>query len=175
MLTAQNIESELSYAYLHAVASQAGVICEYSGRHTDEAGVDAVLRVKGRLAPDSVLTQFTVDVQLKATIKVPVEQEGRYSYSLTAKNYNELRCRHTGAPQLLVVLFLPENAETWLAHSEECLIARRCAYWASLRCAPPIDQGSKTVYIRRANVLSVQGLRMLLTRFSKREVIDYVA
>ena len=62
MLTIQNIESELSYAYLHAVSSRCGIICESTGRHTDEAGVDAVLRVRGKLAADSVLTQFTVDV-----------------------------------------------------------------------------------------------------------------
>ena len=58
MLTAQNIESELSYAYLHAIASRAGVICEGAGRHTDEAGVDAILRIKGSLAENSTLTQF---------------------------------------------------------------------------------------------------------------------
>jgi hypothetical protein len=103
----QNIESELSYAYLHAIAARAGIICEYAGRHSDAAGVDAVLRVKGRLAPDSALTQFAVDVQLKATKKSPVEHAERYSHSLDVKNYNELRTTDAGAPQLLVVLFLP--------------------------------------------------------------------
>jgi hypothetical protein len=48
MLSMQNIESELSYAYLHAVASRCGIICESSGRHTDDAGVDAVLRCRKR-------------------------------------------------------------------------------------------------------------------------------
>jgi len=71
MLTTQNIEAELSYAYLHAVASRAGIICERTGRGSDDAGVDAVLRVKGQLAEDSRLTSFTVDVQLKATVVHP--------------------------------------------------------------------------------------------------------
>lgn len=136
MLSMQNIESELSYAYLHAVASRCGIICESSGRHTDDAGVDAVLRVHGRLAADSILTQFTVDVQLKASKLVPVEQGRRYSHSLKRKNYDELRSLATGAPQLLVVLFLPPDADQWLSQTEECLIARRCAYWVSLRGAP---------------------------------------
>ena len=87
MLTDQNIESELSYAYLHAIASRGAIICEMTGRHSDEAGVDAVLRVKGRLAQDSILTQFAVEVQLKATKMVPVERDGKYSYSLKVKNY----------------------------------------------------------------------------------------
>ena len=61
---------------------------------------------KGSLANDSILTQFTVEVQLKATKKVPVEQDGKYSYSLKVKNFDELRSTNTGVPQLLVVLFL---------------------------------------------------------------------
>ena len=174
MLTDQNAESELSYAYLHAIASRGRIICEYTGRHTDDAGVDVVLRVKGRLAPDSLLTQFAVEVQLKATTKVPPEQDGKYSYALKVKNYNELRSTNTGAPQLLVVLYLPPDASTWLTHSEECLVARRCAYWISLRGAPAVDQGTRTVYIPIANLLSVEGLQSLMTRFSKREVLDYV-
>ena len=87
--------------------------------------------------------------------------------------YDELRSTHTGAPQLLVVLFLPADAETWLVQTEECLVARRCAYWLSLRGAPEADQGSKTVYIPRANQLSVPALRALMTRFSMLEVIHY--
>ena len=173
MLTIQNVESELSYAYLHAVASRAGIICEYTTRHTDEAGVDAVLRVKGKLASDSILTQFTVDVQLKASKKVPIENNNRYSFSLKGKNYNELRSTNTSAPQLLVVLFLPENAETWLDHNEDCLVSRRCAYWASIRGAEEIEKDSKTIYIPKGNVLSAYGLTALMTRFSRREVINY--
>jgi hypothetical protein len=137
--------------------------------------VDAILRVKGRLAEDSVLTQFPVEVQLKATGQVPAEQDAKYSYSMKMKNHDELRSTNTGAPQLLVVLFLPQDAETWLVHSEDCLVARRCAYWVSLRAAPASDQDSKTVYLPRANLLSVDRLRELMTRFSKREVIDYGA
>jgi hypothetical protein len=174
MLTNQNIESELSYAYLHAVASRAGIICEVAGRHTDEAGVDAVLRVKGQLANDSILTQFAVEVQLKATKQVPIERNGNYSYSLKAKSYNELRSMNTGAPQLLIVFYLPEDSSSWLDHSEECLVSRRCAYWVSLHGAPETDVGSRTVYIPRANLLSVESLRAVMTRFSRREVLNYV-
>ena len=71
MLTDQNIESELSYAYLHAISSRGGIICEYTGRHTDEAGVDAVLRVKGSLAADSTLNNFTVERAAQGDEKAP--------------------------------------------------------------------------------------------------------
>ena len=43
LLSVQNIESELSYAYLHAVAAQAGVSCTQGSRHEYNHGIDARL------------------------------------------------------------------------------------------------------------------------------------
>ena len=89
MLTQANIEAELSYAYLHAIASQAGFSCVYADRHLDDAGVDAIVREDGRkLADNSLLTSFDVHVQLKATFQQPVDQNSRYSYSLTVPHFN---------------------------------------------------------------------------------------
>src|SRR5262249_3391921 len=131
-LTVNDIEAELSYAYLHAVAARAGFGCEYAGRLSDSAGVDAYLRIKERLAPDSLLTNFPIEVQLKATSKVPALEAGHYSYWLDdVKRYDELRLRNAPMPKVLVVLFLPEDPARWLDHSEDALIARRCAYWVS--------------------------------------------
>ncbi len=60
-LTDRNIEAELSYAFLHAVACKAGFSCEYRNRHLDSAGADATITEDGRkLAEDSVLTSFAV-------------------------------------------------------------------------------------------------------------------
>ncbi|MGH7222956.1 MAG: DUF4365 domain-containing protein, partial [Gemmataceae bacterium] len=81
LLSPNNIEAELSYAYLHAVASRAGFACEEGNRHEDGIGVDAKLRIKERFSPESILTNFTVDVQLKATTQEPADQKGKYSYS----------------------------------------------------------------------------------------------
>jgi hypothetical protein len=175
MLSTQNIEAELSYAYLHAVASRTGVICELGGRHSDAAGVDATLRVAGPpLSADSILTRFIVEVQLKATRREPAERGDHYPVSLPIKNYDELRSTTAVAPQLLVVLFLPNDPNQWLTHGEEQLITRRCAYWASLHGAPPSENDtSQTVYVPRGNQLSVTGLLNLLTRFSRREVVSY--
>ena len=114
MLTDRNIEAELSYAYLHAVATRAGFSCEYRNRHLDGAGVDATITEDGRmLADDSILTSFCVDVQLKATYRELHEQEGRIS-SLTVPHYDKLRIEEIAAPRVLLVLRLPQNPEEWL-------------------------------------------------------------
>jgi hypothetical protein len=118
MLTDQNIEAELSYAYLHAVASRAGFSCEYTIRHMDHAAVDAIVREDGRfLADDSELASFELCIQLKATYQRLHEAKGRWSYPLPLTQYNKLRSVHVAAPWLLVVLLLPEDANEWLRFS----------------------------------------------------------
>jgi Domain of unknown function (DUF4365) len=177
MLTDQNIEAELSYAYLHAVATRGGFACEYAGRHLDGAGVDATLYEDGRfLAPDSAYRSFALQVQLKATIGEPAERDNRFSHELTIPHYDKLRDTRITIPRVLVVLFLPREPAQWLLHSEDGLIARRCAYWACLTAAPAsVNKTSQTVYLPRTQVLSVEGLTALMTRLSRREVLRYEA
>lgn len=177
MLTEQNIEAELSYAYLHAVATRGGFSCSYTHRHLDDVGVDAQIHEDARLlAGDSIHASFTLHVQLKATRLIPVEQNGRFSFSLPVRQYNRLREARLASARILVVLYLPQDPSDWLRHSEDALIAKRCAYWLSLRGAQksPNDT-TQTVYIPRSQVLSVEGLTSIMTRCSRDEEILYVA
>jgi Domain of unknown function (DUF4365) len=171
-LSDNDMKSELSYSYLHAIASRSGCECETSGRHSDGMGVDARVHVRERFSADA-LSRFTVEIQLKATSDPPALVKDRFSFWLKAKNYDELRDTNLPHPQLLVVLFLPENPVEWLTSSEESLIARKCAYWLSLYDAPPGSPSGQTVYIPRSNVLSVEGFRVLLARFARKERLRY--
>lgn len=175
LLTQANIEAELSYAYLHAVASRAGFACEWRNRHLDGAGVDATITEDGRmLAADSKLTYIPVDVQLKATFTDLVEINEKISYSLDILHYDKLRSEMLCSPRLLVLLRLPRDPEEWLQVSEETLVSKRCAYWVSLRGAPAVTkQESRTVYIPKANILTPHQLTQVMTRFSRQEVISY--
>ncbi len=173
-LSDNDIKSELSYAYLHAVASRCGCACEVSGRHSDGMGVDVRVHHKGQLISGG-LSRFTIDVQLKATSEPPSVQNNRFAFWLRAKNYDELRDPDVPNPQVLVVLYLPPDPAEWLAWTEESLVARRCAYWLSLHEAPPGSPSGQTVYIPRTNVISVEEFRILLSRFARKERIAYVA
>lgn len=42
-LSNNDIENELSYAYLHAVAARSGIGCSLATRHEDNRGIDARL------------------------------------------------------------------------------------------------------------------------------------
>jgi hypothetical protein len=177
VLTEQNIEAELSYAYLHAIAVMCGFSCSYTHRHLDDVGVDAQIDEDGRqLAADSIHTSFALHVQLKATRVPPVEQTGRFSFSLPLHRYNRLRTTRLATPRIMVVLFLPADPTEWLRHSEVALVAKRCAYWVILRGAPASENaGHQTVYIPRTQILSIESLTQIMTRCSRDEEITYDA
>jgi hypothetical protein len=175
LLTENNIKAELSYAYLHAVASRAGCAAVVGDRHSDGAGVDAVIRAKQRFAPESVFTQFTVEVQLKATIdELSLDARDRFAYSLTLDHYNKLRDLERQAQLILILLLLPPDSEQWLTQSADCLVARRCAYWVSLRGAPASPNDTRqTIYIPSTNLFSVASLRSVMARVSRNQLINY--
>jgi hypothetical protein len=76
-LSSYDIEAELSYAYLHAVAAKAGMGCMCSNRHLDNAGVDAIVTAVEKFQWDSVFTDISLHVQLKSTSKQPAEHDGK--------------------------------------------------------------------------------------------------
>jgi len=175
-MTQQDIEAELSYAYLHAVASRAGVACQYCSRTFDSAGVDAELLAVQDFGPDA-LTDIAIHVQMKATVATPSEREGQLAYFIDGIDaYNKLRAETVAVPRLLVVLFLPENAEEWLAHTEDQLVLKRCAYWVSLRGAPETaNTTGQTVHLPRGQGFSPEALTALMGRMARREELRYEA
>lgn len=174
-LSSQNIESELSYAYLHAVAARVGVGCKVSGRHDDNAGVDAELTGWGPFPNGGYRQEVDIKVQLKATVKSPTIIGDSLSYILTGINrYNDLRTDTVSTPRILVVLFLPSDDKEWLMHTDDALLLRKCAYWVSLRGAVPSNNATaQTVYFPKAQKFDPDGLTNIMTRVSRNEIPVY--
>jgi hypothetical protein len=174
-LTLLNVESELSYAYLHAVASKAGMSCRVGTRHEDNSGIDAILTSWGPFKGGGYLTEVDIKVQLKATIGVPSEDAAHMSYFLAGvSQYDDLRATTVDILRILVVLFLPKDPEEWLKHSQEKIELQKCAYWTSLRGAPETDNKSgQTVKIPKSQSFSVDAIRELAERLSKRDFPSY--
>jgi hypothetical protein len=128
-----------------------------------------------RFAADSLYTNFSIDVQLKSTSDEPtLDERARYPFLLRLDHYNKLRDPDRQSALILVVLYLPSDPSLWLVHSPDGLIARRYAYWTGLRGAPESpNRTSQTVYVPSENVFSVEGLRTILTRASRDDLIDY--
>src|SRR5260221_8526321 len=155
-----DVEAELSYAYLHAVAAKSAIGCTVVSRHEDNAGIDARLTAWG-LSPDGgYRTEVDLNVQLRATISKPAEDDTHYSYFLRGvQRYNDLRTPTVSTPRLLVVLFLPEDADEWIGVGEGELILRRCAYWVSLRgAAATTNSSGETVKIPKVQTFTPENI-----------------
>jgi len=174
-MESQDIEAELSYAYLHAVAASAGIACQAATRTHDNLGIDAKLSVRRDFGPRAAWTEVTLHVQLKATTTTPTCKDGRLSYFLRpVAEYDRLRRPSAMPPRLLVVLFLPQDVSCWLRHSPDELALCRCAYWLSLVGAPASSNDSgQTVYFPQDQVVSPDGLKALFHRVAHREELRY--
>ncbi|PBB41308.1 hypothetical protein CK222_22320 [Mesorhizobium sp. WSM3866] len=174
-LSSQNIESELSYAYLHAVASSAGAACTGVTRHQDNAGVDAKLTGWGPFPEGGYLTEVDINVQLKATTKAPSLIGNTLSYSLVGiQRYDDLRALTLSTARILVVLFMPKDSTDWLEHTDDALSLRKCAYWVSLRGAPASEnETSQTVYLPKSQRFDALGLSALMATISRNEQLAY--
>jgi Domain of unknown function (DUF4365) len=174
-LSQQNIESELSYAYLHAAAARVGVGCKVANRHDDNAGVDAELTGWGPFPNGGYRQEVDIKVQLKATIKQPGVVGNFYSYSLSGiKQYNDLRTDTVSTPRILVMLLLPPDEKEWLTLTEDALVLRKCAYWVSLRgAASSTNESSQTVYFPKNQTFDPEGLTDILSRVSRGDIPVY--
>lgn len=178
-MTPQDIEANLSYAYLHAVASRAGVACEETKRARDNLGIDACLSIS-KSFEGTRLTDVSINLQLKATTKPPSERkrrDGRLSYFLDdIDEYDRLRADTSLPLRFLAVLFLPKDPSKWLTHSPKQLAMCRCAYWVNLVGAPASANGSgQTVYLPQSQPLSPAGLLTLFEHVARREVPRYAS
>ncbi len=177
-LSVENIKCELSYAYLHAIASRGGFSCFAGNRHEDNAGVDARVSAHGpHLDHKSTLMDFTLHVQLKATARrrrCPRARPHHFPFDLEVKHYDKLRNEKVESQRILAVLYLPDQDKKWLSHLEDGMVSRRCLYWVSLCGAPPsANSTSQVVYIPKANVLTVDTLRDLMVQLSREERLIY--
>ena len=165
MLTRYQRESELSLAYLHAVAAKASFAVDIP--HTDMDSVDAVISAKGKLDPESIKHSPRIEIQLKSSINAVPNTDGNFAYPLKNKNYNDLRV-DTAIPRLLVLFALPYEEIDWLVHHPERLILQKCAYFLNLKGMPDrsgVDH--PTVYIPATNMLTPDSLMDLMIKASK--------
>ena len=174
-LIGNDIESEISYAYLHAVASKTGAACEPAGRHSDNRGIDACLTAWGPFEGGGYLEEVDLKVQLKATIEQPAINNGYISYFLQGVHrYDTLRSEVLGTQRILVVMFLPPNPDEWLAISEDELMMKKCAYWVSLRgAAATSNTRGQTVYLPVSQRFSPESLLDIFRRLSRPENLQY--
>lgn len=162
-MTENEQKQQLSVAYVHAVAAQAGYACQ--AKIVDDDSVDVSIHATGYVHDQAVLRSPWLALQLKAT-SVRKPRGKHLTFPLKLKNYEDLRLR-TLVPRILVVLVLPTNPREWIEMSEECMISRRCAYWVSLLGLPGKPNSSRvSVRLPRTQRFDVEQLKGIMERIA---------
>jgi len=105
-----------------------------------------------------------IDAQLKATVNL-IDGGDVLKFDLDVGNYNHLRATQVGNAQILIVLDLHNEDDSWLSASPEELVFRKCAYWVSLYDAPPTtNQNRIRIDIPKDQVFSPTALDDIMTR-----------
>ena len=161
-LTNQNIESELSYAYLHAIAAKAGMSCKFTDRHDDGHGVDAEVNYRG-ITSHPYLTHVQLNIQLKATTASPGTNPDFASYYFNGiSRYNKLRKNDSMIYKILAVLYLPPDIGSWLTCTADELILKKSAYWTCLYGAEESNNDTgQTIYLPKNQLLTPEELHRL--------------
>ncbi len=165
-MTENEQKQQLSVAYVHAVAAQAGYTCQV--QTVDADSVDLIISASGRVHEQSVMRSPRLAVQLKASSSLELPSE-HLVFPLPIKNHNDLRLDML-VPSILVVLVLPRNPSHWLEITEECMISRHCAYWTSLVGMPETTNTRKvSIHLPRSRRFSVDHLQDMMRRISRGE------
>lgn len=155
LLASTDQQELLSEVYVSAVATAAG----YSIAHPriDRDGIDLEILAGGGMRP-------RLEIQLKATINLRLDDDGVCRFPLKVRNYNLLR-ENTLVPRILVVYSMPRQTEQWATINADGLILRKCAYWVNLLgCPETANTDSVTVDVPECNVFDVACLKAMMQR-----------
>ncbi len=168
-MTPNQQREEISKAYVAAVAAR----CKFKlgAWSQDDDCLDVTIGAAGVLG-GGTLAGPKLDIQLKSTSVQTHVNDQHVVWSLRRSHYDSLRADSCN-PRILVVLILPESESTWIEHTAESLILRRCAYWHTLRGCGPIagEASSTTVRLPLTNVFSPQTLKRLMEKISRGETL----
>lgn len=159
-----DLQSQLSLAYVTAVASAAGFAVQEAARLFDQDGIDVTLLRRG---PGGTVRSPKLDVQVKSMGRENPTTDP-WSFKLPLKTYEELRAETYQVPRILVVVIVPENPTEWLTHTPDELVLRRCAWWTSLRgAAATTNETSIVVPIPLSQRLDVGALAAIMDRVAQ--------
>ena len=165
-MTENEQKQQLSVAYVHAVAARTGYTCQV--QNVDDDSVDVQIGAKGYVHDRSAHLLTSNRDPAQGDI-IPAIEAKLLELSIGSEELSRAS-RTTLIPRLLLVLVLPKNPAEWMETSEECMISRRCAYWASLLGMRETSNTSKiSVRLPRSQQFNVEQLQGLMQRVSSQE------
>lgn len=159
------MKEQLSEAYIHMLASAAGMTVGHWG--TDYDCKDVTVSSSVDYTPD--LYQPGIDVQLKCTGQQSVSKPTTIAWSLDTRAVDKMSRKNRSNPALFCVLVVPPLVGHWLHHDPQGLLARSHMYWIWGHQLPvaKLTQEHQTVHLPKTNLLTPQSLLDLMKEASK--------
>jgi len=157
-------KEQFQRAFVGALAAHAGL--NPGQDSVDDDSVDLRLKAKGVVG--GIFRNPQIEFQLKCTFRDLINGD-TLAYSLSIKNYNDLRADDLLCPRYLVLLVVPREPAEWLSHSEDCLTLYHECYWMSLKGYPERDTKNVTVHLPIKNRLRTSTLEEMIRAASRSE------
>lgn len=159
-MTPEQQMEQLSFAYVRAVAAQAGYSV-IDNIYPDLNSMDGLIKADWGNRPQ-------IDFQAKATTQNIVRPD-TLAFRLDIDDYDDLR-RKDRVPHILVVLHMPKGNSEWLSQTEDELCLRRCAYWMCLEgMAESSSKHRATVHVPRSQIFNGNQLDSLMDKADRGE------
>lgn len=158
-------KEQLSKAYIHMVASAAGMDLGQWGMDYD--GIDTTVRSSVDYGPGGLLGPG-LDVQLKCTGQQSVDRDDVVAWSLKRKTFKLLSATNRSLPAIFCVMLVPDEPGYWLRHDDEGLLARSKMYYLRGEDFPPTtNRKSQTLHVPKQNRLTPTALLALMEESSQ--------
>jgi hypothetical protein len=162
------MKEELSFAYLHMLASATGLDVGTWRQDYDVRDISLRSTVDYADLTQDGLSDAGIDVQLKCTGQERVDRDDTIAWSLSQRTLGKMNRTNRTTPYMLCVLVTPADAGFWLNSSVDGLLARSHMYYQWGHDLPLLIAGneSQTVHLPKANVLSPATLLELMKEAS---------
>jgi hypothetical protein len=160
----QKQKEQFNYAYMCALAAHAGL--NRVDTSVDDDSIDVSFKGKGYVGHRVRSPQ--IEFQLKCTAQ-DIIKGTEIKFSLSRKNYDDLRGNDFACPRYLAVMLVPIDVNAWVDHATNNIALFNNCYWLSLKDAGPTGQSSITVTIPLAQRITSKALREMMDRASEGE------
>jgi len=160
MLTQQEIQQQLSWAYVSAIAARAGVGLS---KPQSDFGTDGTFRRIEKHNGQYLDMGLPLDFQLKASTNWS-HKDKELIHDLDADAYRRLVTRkiNGGSPIVLLLFTMPEEEQKWIEQSEDELLVRHCCYWWEVPSDWSDNTSTQRIFIPRDQQLTPSSLTTLL-------------
>lgn len=170
-----NIEARMesfSYAYVYALASQAGFAFKEEPRANDNVGVDISVNDPKRFF-EIPSCRFSAQVKCVRKGKLQQKTNGIF-YKLRKKNYDTLLKSCPGNTILLIVFVVPDNSIDWVVSNTSDTIIKHNCYWFCLQGYPPStlqhEDSKEPIELSNAQLLTPQSFPSLMQKIANGEI-----